>query len=1650
MNRSRRIPILLALAALSVAGGIGAWAYAQTCDTSAAYRLYAGSYMDSMLNPPKAEDVDFFTQSSGPPNIMLLLDNSASMNRLPPNGPGFLGGTVPPSGAAAAGCGLTDPSLVAAGTMLSAVASRVYSSPCGAAVDAGVVGAPFDSTKDYAAEASVCPYWSQGSNAVATGASGYDPDWYKQSDAAGTSTKSSGNNANLFPKNLVFHDAIVDTSVPAIADGWSFGSANGTLNPYQVGNSAATVDQFCTDLQSKGTISSKDVCNACLQQKGWFYDGRLLSATMDNTSVSAFPSIWYTGAYLNFFPPKFLIARKVLKDTVMNFSKVRAAIATFTSASGGGANIIQGMSPTCTQPDSQWNSNRSTYIKALDGIAFTGGTPLAKALLDVGKYYHSPQLDWWNSTWRSGDSSIAGSGTPEQYSICYSCQVSSVILITDGVPKQSDDGCGSTANDNLPQGALTTLAMAQGGTYAGSTTTSIQPTCPVTASSQGGVSTVDCPECGYFDAAHDWLNNTTWVAWYLHNFDLRDNNTKLESTKDCLGNGGRQTLDVYTLGFNNSGNYGADQLLANAAKVGGGISVSASNASEMRNALSQIQQIINTRATSFSVATLSTLQSQAGHSTIVPRFSPAKGPFWPGHLFRFELYSEFVNDCTPNGVGDLDCDGTCTGVFLQDAEGNFIQEDGTGSFKVNVPNKPSCAESKCGDCGDVGGADAIPWWDSGTLLRDRSWKQRFVYTAVDSSGDGRLDAKDATFQLVTTDDDLIDKLIPYLNLVGTPVCTQLAANIGLAGDPTTATAIRSDTTLRLCAKEIVRYTLGADVLNEMNRSGSDYPPRSASGAIDRDLLKDRAWKLGDIFHSSPVVVDPPSPSDGLLCPRGLSRQCIPSLWNTPVQQDSYGTSGNAYDGYAKSDAYRTRRKLVLVGANDGMLHAFNGGQWLANKDDTLTTGIDESQPPFNGYYDRSDSGDELWAFVPPDQLAKLHLLMGTSHYLFVDGTPMVRDVWVDGTGNGLAAATAADDVKQKQEFHTVAVMGERRGGVHHFALDITDAFQADGTAPPTFLWLYPQPTDKRLLWAGEGYSDFLPTPPPIGPVRIEADSVSGAARPNVTPVTTDSTGASVPYHERWVAFLSGGFDPQYLRGRGVHMVDVWTGSEIFDFSFPYDGSVSCAASATDPRCALRYPVPATVAMVQWGQNLTNTASFANDGYFDTATFGDAGGQMWVLRFNDPAKLDAGTKLATNWFGGRLFQMGGIGAPLLCANEPFFYITANVSLSVTGSLRVLAGTGDRYNLLDPYGGTCGPDNIRACIQRGCTVTEAASSNGITVPGLGSRQSALAASSCSAFSASSDSLATATACPIVGKTDVAIVCGSGNSAPRTTKDVQFTCSSGTGGAGCAPTAGTTPSTGSPLALNDSSNVLLTYLNKYYALSAFGPVDGLTTARNAKRILFTTAQQATDYDAARLTDSDLVSIDGADSNTSPTQLATSTSAGWALVFNHAPTVTITGIDYTVTRPDERVSSTSALAANCTYWNTSQPVVATATTAGGNCAVSNCKQVNRRVHYMYGADVTTGGTCGLVDPSTLLPIRSTKAVALVPPPAPQYTVFINQKGQVQVGMTSVNTEIGARNVSQGSPVDPANVLEFLDVPRSLHDCRHSSATGTGPTNCR
>jgi type IV pilus assembly protein PilY1 len=147
------------------------------------------------------------------------------------------------------------------------------------------------------------------------------------------------------------------------------------------------------------------------------------------------------------------------------------------------------------------------------------------------------------------------------------------------------------------------------------------------------------------------------------------------------------------------------------------------------------------------------------------------------------------------------------------------------------------------------------------------------------------------------------------------------------------------------------------------------------------LRNRRGWVLGPIVHSTPVVVGAPA--------------------NFLIEE--------TYQQF--SLAHQDRRKMVYVGANDGMLHAFD-----------------------------ADSGEESWAFVPQFALPAFAVMADSfyCHKYSVDQTVTVKDVQISGA------------------WHTVLVTGGREGGAAIFAMDVTDPDS------PQLLWQATLPTAKTF------------------------------------------------------------------------------------------------------------------------------------------------------------------------------------------------------------------------------------------------------------------------------------------------------------------------------------------------------------------------------------------------------------------------------------------------------------------------------------------------------------------------------------------------------------------------------------------------------------
>ena len=184
----------------------------------------------------------------------------------------------------------------------------------------------------------------------------------------------------------------------------------------------------------------------------------------------------------------------------------------------------------------------------------------------------------------------------------------------------------------------------------------------------------------------------------------------------------------------------------------------------------------------------------------------------------------------------------------------------------------------------------------------------------------------------------------------------------------------------------------------------------------------RSRPLGAILDSTPAMLDPPS-------------------LDPPPDND--------YPAFAA--AHKDRRTLAFVGANDGMLHAFD-----------------------------ARTGVEAWAYVPFNLLPKLKaLLKGQavgSFTFFVDSSPKVADV------------------KIGDAWHTYLLFGQGPGGTFYQALDVT-LTDLVSTVPPDadntsgLLSFFSQPDRISFAWSFPARTSFDATLSPYGDVSAGASAL---------------------------------------------------------------------------------------------------------------------------------------------------------------------------------------------------------------------------------------------------------------------------------------------------------------------------------------------------------------------------------------------------------------------------------------------------------------------------------------------------------------------------------------------------------------------------------
>jgi type IV pilus assembly protein PilY1 len=410
-------------------------------------------------------------------------------------------------------------------------------------------------------------------------------------------------------------------------------------------------------------------------------------------------------------------------------------------------------------------------------------------------------------------------------------------------------------------------------------------------------------------------------------------------------------------------------------------------------------------------------------------------------------------------------------------------------------------------------------------------------------------------------------------------------------------------TVELAQDALIDYIHGFDAYSEKSPGGP---------AVLRDAI------LGDVFHSTPVIVGPPTT---LLL----------------------GETG--YAGFVT--AWAGRQRVLYAGANDGMYHGFDAGS-LTSGDHPLTPAVET-----NAIFYTPGTGAELFGYVPGLLLGDIKNVPRNDPraYYFVDGSPVVADVWL--------RSASGDYTRETDEWSTVSIIGFREGGEGYLATDVTDPTATLSTDPhgpyPKLLWEF---TDPKL---GDAWSEAV-----ITRVKVKEGSVGDVC---------GHDNGDGNCRERWVAIIGGGYktsgDPNHVdfepddtqvgwsdRSKAIFMIDIATGT-VLD-KIEYD-------KINNPR--MIYSLPSEPAVLD-----TNF-----DGFADVVYIGDLGGQVWkwdISEIGEDSVLSDG--IIDNWNHGIFFSSPTETFGGRTYYKSIFYPPA--ATLIRNTLWISFATGEREQLL----------------------------------------------------------------------------------------------------------------------------------------------------------------------------------------------------------------------------------------------------------------------------------------------------------------------------------------------------------------------------------
>ena len=378
---------------------------------------------------------------------------------------------------------------------------------------------------------------------------------------------------------------------------------------------------------------------------------------------------------------------------------------------------------------------------------------------------------------------------------------------------------------------------------------------------------------------------------------------------------------------------------------------------------------------------------------------------------------------------------------------------------------------------------------------------------------------------------------------------------------------------------IKRYGLGDD--------GTLYDANGMVATTDDGLIKDNALSYWTSLGNDGPDVEAGGAAEvlGLLIDSTGSRNLYTYTGTEALLTDAsnaFVDANTSLTNAALDVADDTQRQDLITGIHEGefgdIVHSEPMVVYYADPDgDPATT--DAKNIIFTGSNDGllhcvdDDDGSEAWGFVPPDQLDRLKLLDNNDHEYFMDGSPVV---YYQQSSDG--------------PIPNILIMGERRGGFHYNALDITTY-----NAPR---WLYtiedtildPDPSDSTDTYEKLGQSWGKP----------EVTTIATDATVTINPAPACDLSISTSAQDAFM--IPGGYDnnqdqqtpnAQDSFGRALLAINVSTGQLISNFHF---------SAVTHPSLGMTHSIVDLSALDHDG-----------DGIVSRVYAGDLGGNVFAFK-----------------------------------------------------------------------------------------------------------------------------------------------------------------------------------------------------------------------------------------------------------------------------------------------------------------------------------------------------------------------------------------------------------------------------------------------------